>query len=340
MTSYLVYLTQMELPSTKAHSIQILKTCAALTHFGIPVKLVVKKGTLSVGEIEQTYGVDPVPSLLSVIESRRSLATLLSLRGGKTVFYTRSQRWARLAIRTRPLHRVPVVFETHRKAGIFKNDPETGIWEPRDRRERIEWIFRRADGVVCAVEATYRWLKSQGIRSLHLWYGWTHEGLFASGPPTSLAYAGTKNLSLLLEAFGYMPWAKLTVYGVPKELRKSLSVPSNVELKGFLPHVELLAEITKHGGFVATNEGIKLADYLSVGGLVFPPDLPSVREILGGGAIYFRFGNADFVADSIKMAVSYPRMCRFIFLNAQERRGEFLWPEKGMSLAGFICSIL
>ncbi len=337
MEPRVVYLTQMEVPTKKAHGVQILKTCAALTRFGIQVVLVVEKGVLSAAEVERDYGVAPEPSLFSVVEGRRSLATLLSFGGRGTVFYTRSQRWARLAIRTRPLHGVPLIFETHRKAGVFKNDPETGLGEPLERRRRVEWVFQRADGVVCAVEATQKWLKGLGVSSHHLWYGWTHR-LSSSGAPLSLAYAGTKDLEVVLEALRLLPWVRLTVYGVPPHLASSLPPPENVEYKGFLPHARLLRELQRHGGFIATNEGIKLADYLSLGGVIFAPDLPSVREILGEGAVYYRFWDASSLASSIGYAVSSARVCRIVSLWARERRKAFSWPEKGEVLLEFIRS--
>ncbi len=347
----ILYLSQMELPSKSAHSIQILKTCAALSHLGLKVVLVVERGILTPKQVQELYGVMPSKDGFSVVESRRTTASLLRLCGvflphipwnrpPATILYTRSQRWARLAIRTRPLHRLPVVFETHRKAGIFKNDPETGREEPLERRKRVEWIFRRADGVVCAAGATHRGLLAQGVRSLHLWYGWTHTGFWSRGPLFSLAYAGTKDLDLVLDAFGRIPQVKLTVYGVPGEMADRLSPPPNVELEGFLPHAALLERLGGHGGFIATNEGIKLADYLSFGGLVFAPDLPSVREVLKDGAFYFRFGDAASLAMSIQGALASPRLCQLASRRLVKRGAEFAWPGKGKRLRDFLFSLL
>jgi len=339
MQQRLVYLTQMELPSRSAHSIQILKTCAALSHYGFKVILVVEKGGITPEEVQKAYGVEPVPERFSVVEADRQWRTLLRFQGRETLFYTRSQRWARLAIRTRPLHRVPVVFETHRKAGIFKNDPETGIHEPLERRKRIEWIFRHADGVVCAVEDTYKGLRLRGINALHLWYAFTHTKMECQSSPLSFAYAGTKDLEVVFKAFSRLPWVQLTVYGASDRLRAGVSPPPNVALQGFYPHSELLNRLRSHGGFVATNEGIKLADYLSLDGLIVAPDLPSVREVLGRGAVYFRFGDPDAMANAISSAITSPRAGCLLLRVAGEKREGFLWPEKVGRLVEFLKGI-
>lgn len=329
-----VYLSQMEVPSRKAHSIQIFKTCAALSQLGVQVVLVVAKGRLSPQEIEETYGVSPRGANFSMVEAKRDWRLLLSLRGERTVFYTRSQRWARLAINTKPLHRRPIVFETHRKAGVFKNDPETGISEPLERRKRIEWIFNRADGVVCAVEETHRRLLSLGVSSLHLWYGWTHRGFEARGEGLSLAYAGTKDLGVVMGAMGLLPGLRLTVFGGGEEDKNRFRA-HNVEFADFLPHRKLLEKLRDYSGFIATNEGIKLADYLTLRGVIFAPDLPSVREILGTGAVYYNFGSSESLAFALKALFSQ-RYRVVLCGHTVAKMDEYLWPEKGRRLKGFL----
>ncbi len=339
MPPRLVYLTQMELPSKSAHPIQIIKTCAALTHYGFQVTLVVEGGGITPEEIRESYGVEPVAERFSVLKAGRDWRTLLRLAEVETLFYTRSQRWARLAIRTRPLHRVPLIFETHRKAGIFKNDPETGIDEPLERRKRIERVFRKAEGVVCAVEATQKRLASQGVRSLYLWYGWTHAGFDAKGSPFSLAYAGTKDLEVVMEAMKLLPEFSLTVYGASQGIRDRFFA-ANVAFEGFLPHARLLERLRAHGGFIATNEGIKLADYLSLGGPIFAPNLPSVREILGRGGTYYRFKDPSSLARAVRETLLSPEQQAILSRFLAEKRECFAWPRKAEVLKRFLLDFL
>jgi glycosyltransferase involved in cell wall biosynthesis len=111
---------------------------------------------------------------------------------------------------------------------------------------------------------------------------------------------------------------------------------SRVVFHPFLPHRELMKSLASAGVMVSLDEGLKMADYLSLGGAIVAPDLPSTREILGEAALYFSFGSAVSLAESLKRIKETPYLFQRLRETALARSNRYLWPHKAMKLKEFL----
>ncbi len=338
-TLKLVYFTFMELPSNRAHSIQIIKTCTALTHWDVQVDLVVSKLEEDPRDLWLRYGVAPLDGMMGIVSLKGKMGALSLLMSGNTVAYTRSTRWARFLLDFQWIHGAPVVFETHRKSLFHKRDPETGEGRAReDERERLRSIFRRVSGVVCAHGSTWSSLRAMGTKSLLLWYGWTHEVSRAQGPPWKVGYASYKDQPILLRALEEVPGLELHIFGGQEEIRKVGK--STLVVHPYMPHAKLMEELVKVGVMVSLDEGLKLADYLSLGGAIVAPDLPSTREILGKEACYFSYGSPLSLAKAFVRIKESPWLFSRLKENALSRSRLYLWPWKAGRLKAFLEEVI
>ncbi len=338
-----IYLTNMELPSSKAHSVQIIYTCTALAALGMEVKLVVRRiRTSSEEEALRFYGVEGHLA----VEEVDNLRIWREVRRGRGVFYSRSLSWIERLLRYKPSLPWPVVFETHRKALYYKNDPETGIERGLEDKHRLDKVISRLDGVVCAHGSTYELVKKKGTEALRLWYGWTVETGGGESPSLEgfhIVYVGIKRE--LLDLIRLIREEELPAHlhifgGGDKEiarLKREGKHTGKVTLHGFVPYRNLLKELKRFKVAIAFNEGIKLADYTSVGTAILAPDLPSVKEILGErGARYFTFGDGDSLKDAV-MDVGYsPSKVEELRETSRKMAQLYRWPHKALSLKGFL----
>ncbi|RLD98558.1 MAG: hypothetical protein DRI92_03715 [Aquificota bacterium] len=338
-----VYLTNMELPSAKAHSVQIVYTCSALDALGMKVKLVVRRiKAQSKEEALRFYGVEGHVE----IEEADSFRVWREVGKGRGVFYSRSLSWIERLLRYKPLLPWPVVFETHRKALYYKNDPETGIERGLEDKYRLDKAISKLDGVVCAHESTYELMKKKGTEALRLWYGWTVEteaGEAHSLEGFHVVYVGIKRelldlIRLIKEED--LP-VHLHIFGGGKEelarLKREWGDTERVTLHGFVPYRSLLRELRKFKVAIAFNEGIKLADYTSVGAAILAPGLPSVKEVLGErGARYFAFGDRGSLKDAVMCMGHSPSNVERLREASRKRARLYRWPYKALSLKRFL----
>ena len=132
----IIYLATARMPGERAHSIQIIKTCEALTKTGADVTLIVprRKGAKK-EDIVSFYGLRVKPKIIKVpaIDILRravdkgkaymlltltfyalALPMILTLRlRGKPVIYVREKSLLILAWITKPLHLSPIIYEMH-----------------------------------------------------------------------------------------------------------------------------------------------------------------------------------------------------------------------------------
>ncbi len=335
-----VYLTFMDLPSTKAHALQIVETCTALTHWGVRVDLVVAGLKEDPKNLWEQYGVAPVDGMMRLIPLRRKVNVIPLLSGKNVVAYTRSTRWARFLSDFQWLHKTPVVFETHRKSLYHRRDTETGASLARTTEiKRLEEVFNRVQGVICAHGTTWALLRSRGIKSLLLWYGWTHPISKSQGPPWKIGYASAKEDPLLLEAIKDLPGLELNIFGSSKK-GENMVGSAYVKTHPFTPHARLMGKLAEMGIMVSLDEGIKLADYLSLGGAIVAPDLPSTREILGKAACYFTFGSSSSLALALKRIKESPQLFSRLKKEAFRRSSAYSWPQKAERINPFLEEIL
>ena len=334
----LVYFTFMDLPSTKAHALQIIKTCTALTHLGVNVDLVVSDLRQNIEDIWSQYGVTPLNNKLRIlpIENKRRALSLLLHR--KAVAYTRSTRWVKFLLDFKWLHRSPVVFETHRKSLYYPRDLETGIAHATSGEMRkLDSIFRKADGVVCAHGSTWAQLRGNNVKSLLLWYGWSHSAPEATGPPWKVGYASSKEHGFITEAASLTSGLEIHIFGGSRA--EIIQVGgSRVVFHPFLSHSNLLRNLREVGIMISLDEGLKLGDYLSLSGAIVAPRMPSTLEILNRAALYFSYGSVASLAKALQDIRDNTRLFEALKSSASVRSRFYRWPYKAMKLKQFLSS--
>ena len=338
----------MDLLSRRAHVIQIVKTVASLSFLGLKVKLIVKKAGRNPEYALEDIGIQRGTENLEIVEYKRDKLPLLLAE--KAVFYTRSITWARKLLRLKVIHRNPVVFETHRKLVYYKNDPETGITKGLKSKGILDYIYSKADGVVCACKRTHEELERRGINAIHLWYGWTHRmgRNISTSQGIDMGYIGfKKELYTIVEALKNIPFKfRFHTFGGREaeieEFRNKIDagIRDRLIFHGFIKHKDLYSRAKICGTMIAANEGIKLADYLTIASAIIAPDLPSVRDILGDSACYFKFNDLDSMREAITQVVADSAFYLSLRRKSAGLRAKYMWPHKGMELLKFIEGIV
>lgn len=329
----LVYVTGMEYPNQKAHSIQITRTAVALSRL-TNVYLVVSRLSCETPalaeEVRQRYGVDLGEGVRVIPTGHRHvrgpvfvafLLKLLRLVPEDFAFYTRSYRVARRLLRYRWFHRKKILFESHKKAGYLKEDPVEGspyasiradFEATNEDRGLIEAVYRGADCVFFLHKHSMELVRSQiPLRDADfLWYGL---GAFNRAPsaerPEEFMYCGglapNKLVGLVLEALRLTTRVKrLDIFGgTPNQLQeletaiRSAGLEGKVRLMGYRPFAQLREEMGKYRYGLATLEGIKVADYVEAGCVPIIPRIPSYTDVfLENDVRFFQADRADDLA--------------------------------------------
>lgn len=313
----LIYFQPMAFPTSKTTTIQIARTVGALSR-DTEVLFVVESLTAGLGEIRPAvrhwYGVEWSERVTTLAVSRRrcrgpafpwTLRRILAAAPAGAPFYTRSLPLAARLLRYRFLHRRKVFFESHKKQGYLREDPvvdspyasiRQAFEAAGDARPLIQRVYRRADAVFFlhrhSLEAARR---DRSVRAgEQLWYGLRH------GPPpppppatgASFVFCGDihphKLIDLLLDALDLvLTDARITVYGgdtaqIAAWRAKVAGRPcaARIAFHPRLPHTELQQALRRHRFGIATQEGVKVVDYLENGVTPVIPDIPSYREVL------------------------------------------------------------
>jgi len=343
----LVYVGGFDFPTPQARGIQTLHTAHALARAGWGVRLLAQRPDHPVGTTAEAlagYGLSPhrrlrIVSLpvarverLSWLEIHTRLAVtnwsyalacvadVLRLGQRPTAIVTRDPRLAWIFLRTRSLHKRPVVYEVHE---IFSTRPrENRTLDPdeiqgvADRTRALEAsVFAEADLLLpltqaCAdiIEYSYR---VPTERIVVVPDGTTPP----SGPlPARLidtrkvVYAGQlypwKGVDTLLRAMAELPDVRLTVFGgrgspqdpdlrAAQQLVRELDVVDRVTFAGFVPHAEVRQRLEGAGVAVLPlpdnlmaryfTSPLKLFDYMAAGVPIVASDLPSIQEVLSDG---------------------------------------------------------
>ncbi len=338
----LIYFTSLRLPTTKAHVIQILKTCAALVKYGVDVELIVRELNTPLEHLleECSVGADARFAIIPIKGYK-----WISFLKREGVFYTRSPFWAKRLLRLKKFHKNPVVFETHRKSLYYKYDLVTGMEKGLEDKRVLDFVYSHSDGVISGFNCTYQLLRKRKINALHLWVGWTHDLPQKEVSILDMVYTGVKKeLSMLLEAMNMIDMdITLHIYGgnnvLFKELLKCSNCKQNIVFHGYLSHADLLDILPTYGLMIGLNEGLKLADYLSAGGAILAPDMPSVRDILGDAAYYFEFNSASSLASSIRKVIEDKNLYRDLRKRAKERAILYKWPDKAKTFVEFLKTV-
>jgi glycosyltransferase involved in cell wall biosynthesis len=343
----LIYVGGFDFPTTQARGIQTLHTAHALARAGWGVRLLVQRPpgrALRTGPALAGYGLEPHGRLrivplrvarvdgLGWIEIHKRLAVtnwsyalacvadVLRLRQRPTAIITRDPRLAWVFLRTKPLHRRPVVYEVHEifSTGSRANqslDPSQISGVASRTRALEAGVFGQSDLLMPLTHACAEILEAG--------WGVSSERIAvvpdATTPPVgplpsrdpairTVVYAGQlypwKGVDTALAALAELPEVRLLVYGghgraddpdllACQARARELDIADRVEFRGFVPHAEVRAAISGAGAAVLPlpdnlmaryfTSPLKLFDYMAAGTPIVASDLPTVGEVLTDG---------------------------------------------------------
>jgi len=389
----LVYVGGFDFPTPQARGIQTLHTAHALARAGWGVRLLAQRPERPAGTIAEAlagYGLTPHSRLKIVslpvarvdglswlpglgIHKRLAItnwsyalacvADVLRLPQRPTAIVTRDPRLAWIFLRTRALHKRPVVYEVHE---IFSTNPrENRSLEPAElqgvaaRTQALEaGVFAEADLLLpltqaCAdiVEYSYR-VPIERIAVIP----------DATTPPTGplppragdtreIVYAGQlyrwKGVDTLLDAMAQLPDVRLTVYGgrgpqdpdvnLARERTAQLGMADRVTFAGFVPHAEVRARIAGAGAAILPlpdnlmaryfTSPLKLFDYMAAGAPIVASDLPTVQEVLvdGDNALLVPPEDSSALAAAIRRLLANQGLADRLRRTAYEQVQGFTW---------------
>jgi glycosyltransferase involved in cell wall biosynthesis len=289
---------------------------------------------------------------------------VLRLRARPTAILTRDPRLAWAFLRTRPLHRRPVLYEVHELFSTRARDNRS--LDPAEirgvaaRTRSLEaGVFAEADLLVPLTRACAEILMES--------FGVPPERIAvvpdATTPPTGplpsrdpasrqVVYAGQlyrwKGVDTLLDAMAQVPEARLTVLGgrgspndpdllASQTRARELGIDGRVELRGFVPHAEVRATIAGAGAAVLPlpdnlmaryfTSPLKLFDYMAAGAPIVASDLPTVREVLADGdnALLVPPDDPPALAAAIRRLLVNPGLAERLRRTAYEQVRGYTW---------------
>jgi glycosyltransferase involved in cell wall biosynthesis len=379
MLRRLVYLSRIELPNRRSHSIQMLRTCQALAEAGVAVEFLWRAREPVDGEtIRDYYGLPRLASLTlrglppgdweHFAFFRRALGLAWRSRAG-AVFYTRDFHLARRLIRLRPLLRLPVLVETHMLDGFFDRQ-----YVPQWVREAVagrspdpratEWFrlvdacYRRADGVVSLLGSTARVLRQSypATPFVEIWHGTAPDPAPSYDPTTRQGVYYVGNLydyyqpDTLIEAMRLLPGHELFLVGGNDEsdvarVRACAERAGVADRVGFLGHVaptQLSDFYRRCRVVVSLFAGQKIAEYLSRGLPIVAPSLPIVPDILRDGetCLLFAPGDPASLASALRRILSDGGLAQRLAAGALAEAQKHTQPDRARRLIQFIEGLL
>jgi glycosyltransferase involved in cell wall biosynthesis len=394
----LLYLGGFELPVAQARGIQTLHTAHALARAGWRVRVLAQRPARARGSADVSravlgaYGLEPHPRLDVVtlpvvrvpaasrleIHARlavtnwsyglRCLLDLLKSRPRPGLVLARDPRLAWLFLKTRRLHRRPVVYEVHE---IFSTRPrDNRSLEPgevrgvADRTRALERaVFGAADLLLPLTRACADLLATDfAVPPAQLVV--VPDGtvapsgpLPARDPARGVVYAGQlyrwKGVDVLLDAVARAPDARLTVFGgLPsadapdpdlaacRSLADRLGLADRVSFAGFLPHARVRAAIAGAAAGVVPlpdrlmsryfTSPLKVFDYMAAGVPIVASDLPALREVLrdGSNALLAPAGDAAALAAALGRLLHDPALAERLRARAFADVAAYTWERR------------
>ncbi|HZO25937.1 MAG TPA: glycosyltransferase family 4 protein, partial [Chloroflexota bacterium] len=281
-----------------------------------------------------------------------------------TAIVTRDPRLTWTFLRTRPLHRRPVVYEVHEifstRARENQSLDPAEIRGVADRTRALEaGVFEQADLLLPLTQACAEILQEA--------YRVPPEKIAvvpdATTPPVGLlpardagsrtvVYAGQlypwKGVDTLLRATALLPEARLVVLGgrgspddpdlvACRQVVCDLGISDRVDFRGFVPHGEVRATIAGAGAAVLPlpdnlmaryfTSPLKLFDYMAAGVPIVASDLPTVREVLADGdnALLVAPGDPDGLAAAIRRLLVNPGLADRLRRTAFDQVNAYTW---------------
>lgn len=356
----IVYLTNVRMPTEKAHGLQTVKMCEALAEGGINVLLVApQRGADLKNNLFDFYGVKKNFSFLR-------MPSLDFVRFGKAGFFISAILFLFTARIYLFFKSYDVLYVRDPLAGLFFRD---FILELHNLPDSAGFVYKYLLSQAGRIAALTSFIKNELIRlgipadkiivlpdavdlkefdidisknearkkfglpqdkKIVLYTGsfFLHDW---KGIETLFGAARILGLDFLFVMVGIHPWEI-------KEVEPQL--PANVLLISYLPH-KMIPYYLKSADFLALpNKGgekiseeytspLKLFEYMASKRPIISSDLPSLREILTEKeAVFFEAGNQNDLAKAIQKTVGDQRLGEQLSYNAYEKVKGYTWDDR------------
>jgi glycosyltransferase involved in cell wall biosynthesis len=393
------YIGGFGLPSTRARAIQTVNTAHALARAGVPTRLLVERvGGRRVDPSASlaALGLEPTANLqitdvrllsiekLQFVEIHKRLAVAnwtygfgcvldtLRARPRPTVVLARDPRLAWMFLKTRRLHRLPVVYEVHEVFGTRPRDNRDAARQWGVARRTIDLertVFGGADALLPLTTACAAYI---------------HEAMDVATPritvvPDATAapsgripprgsggviYAGQlypwKGVDVLVRAMACVV-APLTIVGGDGaadpnavELRRVASecnAAARVTFAGHVPPREVRARLTDASVAVVPlpdnlmartfTSPLKLFEYMAAGVPIVASDLASIREVLthGEDAILVPPSDPPALARGIRMVLDDSALAERLRRAAFDKVRNYTWERRAERIIGVVAAV-
>jgi glycosyltransferase involved in cell wall biosynthesis len=371
----LIYLSRIEIPNQRSHSIQMMGTCHAIAQTGVAVDFFVRADKPVDREaVFDYYGLKPLDNFtLKTLRPYewehaafvRRIWSIARRCGSGTALYTRDYHLARRLIRLRPFLRLPVFVETHNRDGFFERNLLPG-WvddilhdrKPDPRRTGefalLDYCYRRANGVVCLLDGARKVLERDypDTPTIQAWHGTDPEAnpVFQPEARSGIYYIG--NLydycqpETLVEAMAGLPAQELFIVGGndpgdvarTRDAARRAGVADRVHFLGHVPPPQVREFYHRCRVAVTLLAGQKVAEYLSCALPIVAPDLPTLKDILRDEdtCLLFRTGDSASLASALHRLVESPELTQRLSRNAHEESRKHTWPRRAERIVDFI----
>ncbi|MBI3627201.1 MAG: glycosyltransferase family 4 protein [Candidatus Sungbacteria bacterium] len=366
MTSRIIYVANVRMPTERAHGLQIVKMCEAFSSAGAAVTLVVpRRKNLITADPFEFYGIPksfeirwlPVWDLVSwgylgyVIEAISFAFATIRIPVQKTdILFTRDIFSTLLfSFRTRN-----VFYEMH-------NFPRSGLWFWRLTLKRMRGII-----------STNKWKADQLI----LQFGFSKNRIisfpngfdpteFVGLSPASFRFSaerpvilytgnlfGWKGADILARAAKILPtYDFVFIGGSPREyedFRKKFGSYANIHLLGRRPHNEIprylatadilaLPNSAQDPESVYSTSPIKLFEYMASGKPIVAADLPAIREIVSEEEVFFfRPDDPESLAEKMKEVFQNLEFGEGKAKAAKIKVSQYTWDHRARAILSFL----
>jgi glycosyltransferase involved in cell wall biosynthesis len=362
----LVYLSELRLPTKNAHGFQIMNMCAAFSHQGVEVELLVpwRKNLLKeepfafyslppTFKIRKIFAIDLYPlrfipeklSHLIHLTSFMLAARLFLFFHRYDVLYTR-EPWAGYLFRKLV---VEIHMPEHLKQRGFAPD-KVIVLNEHIKKELVKSGFAQENILVAPDAVDLKLFPTRDRREARV-----RTGLPQDKP--IVLYGGNfkkwKGVNTLAEAAPLLSETLVVMIGGTKEndvlsLKEKTRGLSNVIVEGFKPQEEFSWYLAAADVLVLPNTAqdenslfytspLKLFEYMASERPIAASDLPSVREVLNeGNAVFFEPDNSSSLAEAVRVILQDGEKARKIALRARHEVEGYTWDTRAKKILDFV----
>jgi glycosyltransferase involved in cell wall biosynthesis len=310
----IIYITDIRLPTEKAHGIQITKTCEALVKKGMEVELVIpERNNATTENIFDFYKITPLFSIKKIAVPQCAMFGKLGFLFRSFLFSLRSVAYARklkpLCIYSR--NKAPLLLGISTKMPLFF-ESHMGGWGML-----TSFLLKRTRGIICITQGLKDFYVSHGVAPQRILVASdaVDLDLFKNLPGKEECRRETeltqdKKIIMYVGSFTLYAWKGLDIFleaarlfensfifvaiggtkdeidslkktGVSKNVMLIEKLPSS-KIPKYLKAADVLVLPNRSGNIISEKytSPMKLFEYMASGTPIVASDLPSIREVV------------------------------------------------------------